>query len=201
MKLKRIAFAVFVNLFLGITGLHAQDLTLNLTSGQKLTGVFIDKTDTTIAMLINGHKKAVIIPAAEIAQGYLPHNTKLFVEDGKIVIITPNNTKNNNAHNAILKGNPNYTIGKALEVSGATSLGIGVPCLVAGLATCIAANVGDVSTSNAVAKSRCATASYYLFGTGAALTIVGIPLYVSGKKIMELNVNYTGNGAGVSVNF
>jgi hypothetical protein len=36
---------------------------------------------------------------------------------------------------------------------------------------------------------------------GAALTIVGIPLNVHGKRIAEMNINYTGNGAGLSFNF
>ena len=37
-------------------------------------------------------------------------------------------------------------------------------------------------------------AGYLLTGAGAALTIVGIPLYCYGKRIMTMEVNYTGNG-------
>ena len=38
----------------------------------------------------------------------------------------------------------------------------------------------------------------YTFGNGASLTITGIPLFVKGKQIMEMKVNYTGNGAGLA---
>ena len=50
-------------------------------------------------------------------------------------------------------------------------------------------------------QTQCLEASYYLFSIGASLTIVGIPLYVQGKKIMDINITYTGNGAGVAVSF
>ena len=96
---------------------------------------------------------------------------------------------------------PNQIFGEALKTTGAVCLGIGVPCLAAGLATCIAGNVGLSTSSNPIACVQAGEASYYLLGTGAALTIVGIPLYVKGKKIMELNVNFTGNGAGLAMNF
>ncbi len=36
---------------------------------------------------------------------------------------------------------------------------------------------------------------------GAALTIVGIPLYVHGKRLGELSVKYEGIGAGITMNF
>jgi hypothetical protein len=42
---------------------------------------------------------------------------------------------------------------------------------------------------------------YILTPMGAALTIVGIPLYVHGKKMLQLDIQYTGNGAGVALNF
>jgi hypothetical protein len=44
-------------------------------------------------------------------------------------------------------------------------------------------------------------AGYLCTGAGAALTIVGIPLYCYGNHLMKLQINYTGNGAGVVVNF
>ena len=50
-------------------------------------------------------------------------------------------------------------------------------------------------------KGKCATAGCVLLPMGAALTIVGIPLNVHGKRIAEMNINYTGNGAGLSFNF
>ena len=94
-----------------------------------------------------------------------------------------------------------YTlIGKAFKTTGTVSLSIGVPCLAAGIACCTAGNVGG-NRYNLIARAQCLEASYYLFGIGASLTIVGIPLYVQGKKIMDINITYTGNGAGVAVSF
>lgn len=43
-------------------------------------------------------------------------------------------------------------------------------------------------------------AGYILMPMGGALTVVGIPLYIKGNK-MTMNVNYTGNGAGIAFNF
>jgi len=51
-----------------------------------------------------------------------------------------------------------------------------------------------------VTKSQLLESSYYLLPIGASLTIVGIPIYVEGKKIMDLNFGYTGNGLGVTMN-
>ena len=52
---------------------------------------------------------------------------------------------------------------------------------------------GKVRTAN--------NAGIILTSTGAALKIIGVPLYCYGKRIMTLNVNYTGNGAGLALNF
>lgn len=93
----------------------------------------------------------------------------------------------------------NIAIGEAFEITGITALSIGVPCLAAGLSCCIAAYL--LPSYDLVIKTQCLNSSYYLFGAGASLTIVGIPLYVQGKKIMEMNINYTGNGAGLAFKF
>lgn len=50
-------------------------------------------------------------------------------------------------------------------------------------------------------KSKLATAGGILFPIGASLTIVGIPLHIHGNKIITMNLNYTGNGIGVGVEF
>ena len=99
-----------------------------------------------------------------------------------------------------LPSNPNEVIGRAFLSTGGIALGIGLPCFAAGLATCIAGNVG-VTTSNVVQKANCVEASYYLLGVGACLTIVSIPLIVHGKRITEMKINYTGNSVGATMNF
>ena len=104
-----------------------------------------------------------------------------------------------------LKTDPNIAIGNALAKSGAVSLGIGVPCLAAGIALITAGHtmrvskyglINDVST-----KSQLLEAGYILFPIGASLTIIGIPLHIHGKKIIDMNFNYTGNGIGISMEF
>ena len=126
--------------------------------------------------------------------------------------------------------NPNVEIGKALKNTGFISMSVGIPCIVAGVASLLYAELmpnptAGYTTSQALAsqykdlqymsaneyiakledyngKKRAASnAGYILTGTGAALTIIGVPLYCYGKRIMTLNVNYTRNGAGLALNF
>jgi len=188
-------------LLLMVMGASAQTCTLKLASGQTMTGTFVDATDTTITFLMDGAIQPLVIPVIRLRSGTLPHKGKISVQDGKIIIQTGEDIKaatQQQKQQAI--DNPNYAIGKALKRSGTAAMVIGVPCFAAGLATCIAGHVG-VTQWNALAKSNCIEASYYLLPIGASLTIVSIPLYVEGKKLMELKMNYTGNGVGVAMNF
>ncbi len=101
-----------------------------------------------------------------------------------------------------------YTlIGKAFKTTGIVSLSIGVPSLAAGIACCTTGHVLKSKSSGVDSiletlstRSQCLEASYHLFGIGASLTIVGIPLYIQGKKIMEMDITYTGNSVGIALN-
>lgn len=124
---------------------------------------------------------------------------------------------------------PNVSVGQAIKNTGLISMSIGAPCVAAGLASLLYANLlpnptTGYTTSQSLAAERddlqymsvseyigkleeyngkvraANNAGYLLTGAGAALTIIGIPLYCYGKK-MTLNVNYTGNGAGLALNF
>lgn len=124
---------------------------------------------------------------------------------------------------------PNQVVGEALKKTGTVSLSIGVPCLAAGMACLMYANFVpnplagyttnldratkdpslkylslteyEQQAKSFTAKTHAAeVAGYILMPMGGALTIVGVPMYVFGHK-MTLNVNYTGNGAGLSLNF
>lgn len=186
-------------------GMSAQTAELKMANGQTLKGTLIDATDTTVIFLVAGEgiSQTFTIPAGRIVSGKLPHDGKLLVKDGKIIIQNKEEIKAAKRQN--MADNPNFAIGQALKVSGAAAIGIGVPCLVAGLATCIAGNVMYVSrygmASDLTTKSQLLETSYYLFPIGASLTLVGIPLYVEGKKIMDLNINYNGNGLGLAMKF
>lgn len=108
---------------------------------------------------------------------------------------------------------PNYTIGLAMKKSGAVCIGLGVPSLLAGTILCICGNKGPSDDELNKVKTykdlenlskkytRMNTSGAILAGAGGALTIAGIPLYVHGKKLMDLNVQMSENGAGVSVKF
>ena len=115
---------------------------------------------------------------------------------------------------------PNYAIGKALKSTGGVAIGVGVPCLLAGtILTAVGGSATKVDLGNRymsdkelvdkmlevgnkeTSKGRTLTAGCVLLPIGASLTIVGVPLYVHGKKIMTTNFNYTGNGVGVGVEF
>lgn len=61
------------------------------------------------------------------------------------------------------------------------------------------ANNAQAATKDVEKKANCTTAGCVLMPFGAALTVVGIPLCVKGKQLMELKVNYTGNGAGLAL--
>ena len=186
-------------------GVSAQKTSLKMTNGQTLNGTLIDATDSTVIFMVEGEVNAqtFTIPAARIVSGKLPHDGRLLVNDGRIII--QNKEDIIAAKQKKMADNPNFAIGKALKVSGAFSIGIGVPCLAAGLATCIAGNVMYVSrygmVSDLTTKSQLLETSYYLLPIGASLTLVGIPLYVEGKKIMDLNINYNGNGLGLAMKF
>lgn len=125
---------------------------------------------------------------------------------------------------------PNQMIGEALKTTGTVSLAVGVPCLAAGVASLMYANFLPNPVANCTTSAQLATAGsglklitveeynnkvkdftqkthaaemagYILTPLGGALTIIGIPLYVKGNKMLQLNIQYTGNGAGVAVNF
>lgn len=126
-------------------------------------------------------------------------------------------------------GDPNQSISQSLETTGIVSMSVGVPCLAAGMVCLMYANfvpnplagcTTSLDRANAdpslkylslteyeqqakafTAKTHAAeVAGYILTPMGGALTIVGVPMYVFGHK-MTLNVNYTGNGAGLALNF
>lgn len=198
--MKKLFITIICALSMSISA-AAQNCVLKMTNGQTVQGTLIDATDSTITFMMEGATQAYMLPASRIKSGTLPHKGKISILDGKIIIQTRDDLKA--AQNIQIANNPNYAIGKALKVSGATSLGIGIPCLAAGLATCIAGNVMYVSKygTGLTTKSQLLETSYYLLPIGASLTIVGIPLYVEGKKLMDLNVNYTGNGVGLTMNF
>ena len=112
-------------------------------------------------------------------------------------------------------GDPNLVIGKALKSTGGVAIGVGVPCTVAGAILLAVGKSAEKSLYNpdpdldnlsnnlkkGIDSSNLQLAGCILLPLGASLTIVGIPLYAHGKKIMTMNFNYTGNSVGVAMQF
>jgi len=124
---------------------------------------------------------------------------------------------------------PNLQLAKALKTSGTVTLAVGVPCLAVGVASLLYANllpnpVSGYTTSMAQAEAQGRTyitteeynaklrsfnskthvaevAGYVMTPAGIALTITGIPLYIAGNKMLKVNLQVSGNGAGVAINF
>lgn len=100
---------------------------------------------------------------------------------------------NDGLHLETIQHTTAYKVGKELKSSGNVLIGLGVPIMSAGLVTLIAGHT--------VPHSQCLEASCYLLPVGAALTLVGIPLNVKGKKIMEMEIKTTGNAMGMALHF
>lgn len=102
-------------------------------------------------------------------------------------------------------------IGQSFKIAGITTLSIGIPNFAVGTIllgygygkTEALAN-GKIKFYSVSEKKKkrwqdCIMASYYLVPFGAAMTIVGIPLYIRGQKLMEFKVDYTSNGASIAL--
>lgn len=184
----------------------AQRVTLTMKTGQTISGKLVTVSDSTITLLLGQPLTEMKIPADHIQSGKMPHNGQLFVQDGRIIILTSEDIKeSHNRKTKELYSNPHFAIGASLKKAGKVLMVAGVPCLAAGLVACIAGHtmhVGDdINSSKIKTKNNLIESSYYLLPIGASLTLVGIPIYVEGKKIMDLNINYTGNGAGLALCF
>ena len=196
----------------------AATVNVTFTNGKTLEGDLISYNDTSLIM----EPKYDQTKQIEIKPGRVRYFTasgigRFIVEDGKFIPDTHTQARmekqriDQEAHVKLVKeraANPNKVIGNALKSTGGLCMGIGIPSLVVGT---ILVAIGNSNTNMngkpaeiaaiTQSKANCATAGYVLMPFGAALTIVGIPLYVHGNRIAEMNINYTGNGAGISVNF
>jgi len=234
-------FLVFVILFMADI-VNAQFVTISTTNNHTYEGEFISATDTTVTIKMDAIPQPFSIPSSRIMLGSFSDGSKLFVEDGKIVIRTRDELKQiaTELDNKRM-GDPNYAVGKAMKCVGNTSLIIGVPTLAIGtillsygiskqkklkkeaMDTPIKPNESLYTSkskyeealeqySQQLAKynqyvedskvaSNCAVAGEIMFPIGASMTLVAIPLCIKGKQLMNLNINYSGTGAGLSLNF
>lgn len=185
------------------------------SDGKVISGYFVIGTDTTYTIKCTDHyitnkygTDTITFRMADIREVYM-YNKTFVPYEGKLVAKKSITTKHgtevavvSNGQQASIytskPGDPNYMIGKALKSTGSVALALGVPCLLTGS---ILMAVGFEADLDMITKNQVVTASCILFPIGASLTIVGIPLYAHGKKIMTMNFNYTGNGVGVAMQF
>ena len=194
----------------------AQDpVKVTTSDGKGISGYFINGTDSTYTIkctnsyIINKYgTDTITFRMADIREVYM-YNKTFVPYEGKLVAKKSVTSKlgtevaivSNGNQSSIYTsrpGDPNYMIGKALKSTGSVALALGVPCLLTGS---ILMAVGFEADLDMITKNQVVTASCILFPIGASLTIVGIPLYAHGKKIMTMNFNYTGNGVGLAMEF
>ena len=190
---------------------------VHFLTGLTMEGDLRYRDDTTIVMVPRNWDKTLTVKPTEVSDFVISGMGRFYVDDGKFIPDAKTETKlekkKANAREQlesshILASNPNEVIGRALKSTGTTAIGLGIPSLLVGTALIVYGNTGideeaktKAERDKIATKGKCSTAGCVLLPMGAALTIVGIPLYVHGKHIAELNINYTGNGAGLSVEF
>lgn len=171
---------------------------------------FVSMTDTTVTLIEGQDSIATTYFAWEISELYLPLSKQRYSSfKGKFYSYDELEEARAQEYEAYRRqrdlmkaNNPNYAVGQAMRSVAKGSLIVGIPSLIAGT---ILLGYGEgmlnkKPTSKDIKKySDCATAGMILFPIGASLTIVGIPLSIEGKELMRLNINYTGNGAGLSL--
>lgn len=204
---------VLTAIFALLSSVHATNVSVMFTNGQTIDGKLISYSDTSLVMEPTFYqtKKQIEVKPERVRYFKISGVGDFFVQDGKFVPSDKTKAKLEKKQinqESLLASNPNEVIAKAFKSTGGICIGIGVPSLIVGGILVGVGNSGvdtngkaaDVA-AKAKTKAACAAAGYVLMPMGAALTIVGIPLHAHGKRIGELNVNYTGNGAGVSFNF
>ena len=198
------------------------------SDGKVISGYFVIGTDTTYTIKCTDHyitnkygTDTITFRMADIREVYM-YNKTFVPYEGKLVAKKSVTSKlgtevavvSNGQQSTIYTskpGDPNYMIGKALKSTGGVAIGFGIPCTVAGAILLavgknaekslynpdnVSLNLKDIKSSSDLQLAGC-----ILLPLGASLTIVGIPLYAHGKKIMTMNFNYTGNGVGVAMQF
>lgn len=211
-------FFILVAVFAFSSSVFATSVKVTFTNGQVLEGAYISHNDTLLLMQPNYDQiNQLEIKPVRVQYFTISGIGRFRTEDGKFVPEAKTQAKlekqriRQEAHAIVVTeraANPNEVIGKAFKSTGDACIGIGIPSLVLGTILVAYGNTGLIDSPKTIddvnknaTKSKCATAGCVLLPFGAALTIVGIPLHIHGKRIAELNFNYTGNGAGMTVEF
>ena len=193
MKKSSLFFALVIAVF-AVTPVMAQVPRAKVVTldGKKFIGDYVTKTDSTV--VLRDWDKMITIPNNTIDKMLLQGET-FVMRDGQLVKFEKPKTQN-----GVAPGDPLYSIGKALQSTGGVAMSLGIPCLVAG-AVCLGVGYSDGFPASEIGKAKATLAGTILLPVGASLTIVGIPLTIHGKRIMEMNITTTGNTAGLALVF
>lgn len=194
----------------------AQVVTVTLVDGSRSYGEFISCDENLLVIepytAVKYAKKfkpveVTLVDVQDVGQYKSIDGKFVFDESSRVIKVQPQETIVVREE-APKRATPNEVIGKAFKATGNACISLGIPSLIAGTILVAYGNT-DLATmpttkekaDKNASKAKCAAAGYVLMPMGAALTIVGIPLCVHGKKIAQMNFNYTGNGAGLAVNW
>ena len=190
-----------------------EDIILRHVDGNLYRGILITSTDSTLTISSSYTNEEMTFFHSDIVRARIGQYTYI-QKNGVLTRVSEEEYRadynaskmqeemavNNGLKKKMKINNPYYMTGDILNSAGKTALSIGIPSLLTGGALLI---IGNLKSSNMdyVAQAGCATAGVVLMPFGAALTVVGIPLIINGKQLMEIDLNYTGNGAGMTVHF
>jgi len=209
-------------------GAVAEEVEIQTKEGKKYIGELRGRTDSTLTIYNRYSLKTFIFYADEIVEANTAQGGRFTVENGKIVGNSYEELyMRRKEEEKVRMGDPNYAIGKALKSTGTTAMIVGVPSLFIGTIL-VSTGFGKVNKYNEMTKDiasgkyvdtkkysklkneveqnaetlkNCQIAGCVLMPFGGALTLVGVPLYVHGKQILEFAVQVNDNGAGVAVKF
>jgi len=216
--MKKIFLAMMALIAMSISA-YAESINVRFLAGHSIEGELVYRDDTLVRMIpyYYGKREELRVVPAEVNFFEVSGIGRFYVQDGRFVPTAKAQERmekkeaKQRAHEreAQVKvsrqlhdraADPNAVIAHALKTTGAAAIGLGIPSLFVGT---ILVAVGNAPSAkiNSITRMNCATAGYVLMPFGAALTVVGIPLHVHGKRLAELKFNYTGNGAGIAMNF
>lgn len=216
--MKKIFLAIMALIAMSISA-YAESINVRFLAGHSIEGEVVYRDDTLVRMIpyYYSTKDELRIVPAEVNFFEVSGIGRFYVQDGRFVPTAKaqermekkeakQRAREREAQVKVSRqlhdraADPNAVIAHALKTTGAAAIGLGIPSLVVGT---ILVAVGNAPSAkiNSITQVNCATAGYVLMPFGAALTVVGIPLHVHGKRIAELKFNYTGNGAGIAMNF
>lgn len=214
-------FILFLVAILADTTVIAYDgyASIHTRDNRHYSGRTIEMTDSVLTIRLDKSFALKKIQISTISYGIIG-NSYLISKDG--VLIEVARETYNNAIQAIASGkepiiqkkpekvaidwekyakDPNYTIGKAIQTSGAVGLSIGVPSLAVGAFLRGLGARKSTEYHKIEENGRLVEAGNYLMGVGASLTIISIPLYVGGKHVINMSITTTGTDVGARVEF